>query len=1321
MDDAVVVGIDSLEGEPGLVAIEAAVQQLLQGREGEVAVVHGLVVDPHLPAHEGLALRGKGRGIGQDVLLVRIGGDHVASTDDVLVLVHELEVDNAVVVGVDSLEGEPGLLTGEAAVQQLGEGVEGELAVIHGLAVDPDLPAHEGLTGGGKGRGIGQVVLLVGIGGDHVAAADDVLVLVHELEVDDTVVVGKDGLEGQPGLILVEVLAVLLHECIERIVGELALIHGGIPKTHLPAHKGLALGGEAGGSRGLKLDAGGGGDDIAAAQGHVLAVHIVHKGHMDGVVHSALTVQADHGGIRDNPLVAVAMQHNDHGGAIHTGVGLRIGVIRRHVGGSIELDVVVITLDAQAVARHCVAASQQAGGNGLVALGGAVHLQVPQEGLQLVIRGGDPADGDRDNIVINHQVALFRQLITLGDPAGINVGGLHAVGVGSHSHGVAVADCLTGCLVHEADRDVSRDALEDRGDGNEALGPIPDDMLKHIGQSRGRRQYAAVLTVVAPAGEGVPGRGGDALKGVETGIRLGEGFLIELLTGGLGQISLGGIRNVVVDGDGAVLLDEDRKLAVLGSGRIRIILRKHVSRGRGEFAQRHGLLVGGNGHTLGAALHFQAGLLIHKHDGEGQRGGLVDGIDIHGSEGIAVFVCSPVVGIGVSSKGRVVKCVYSALPINLPTGELHTDGGGLISLIDGRPQRRPGRISRGHSTLAEFHNTSAHLGGIVENNVDGRDLLRPCSGISLAVGYFFFQRGTPAGEVPAVTVQITVKLRGVVAVQEVLVFLILEHSAVYTVLVGHGVLLLEHIGGAVARAAVGIITPDGVDLCAVVGGDINRRNCDGRGIGLTVDLGSLLSSPADKDNGLPVHSRMSGLHGSIQRVAVGLVNGDIHGLGILTTNHAAVGIIGQLVRIGDRLLVGQDHSNLVILGGQKSLGRAGHALDIISSSITALNFRVYFGNLGREARVAGQPQPLGLGGSYLVRARAGVLHRQGGGIELIFGDGECNRAAARAVRSPIVQGSVPVQGDLKVAVRLGSVLDLDLIGQGDTLTRFQTIGISPSNDAVLYLGVGAAFGDGDIPHQLHVGAQRVADQAKDVLADLLEAVGKIFGIIGRIIVLLSFSGIFGRQTLKFVALVSKADCINLAVLLEGIGLLSGPGGDPLAEDATDPRTVAGLTVGQDDHDAIVCTVPQHFSAFLDASGQRGAVVGKFLIPLNLINRVIPLRGVVIIHDIIAIDVFAQAIYHGSQGCQGDFPTALFSATGIRIILPGNPLHRPGTVDHEYDVGLLGLDILLVGCGGQDDFIGVIRQSRCGLAQGDSRILLLLRLPAVDCIILVSWI
>ena len=161
-------------------------------------------------------------------------------------------------------------------------------------------------------------------------------------------------------------------------------------------------------------------------------------------------------------------------------------------------------------------------------------------------------------------------------------------------------------------------------------------MLKHIGQSRGRGQGTAVLTVVAPAGEGVAGRGSDALKVIDNGIRFGEGLLIEHLTGGSGQMSLGEIRNVVVDGDGAVLLDKNRNLAFLGSGRINIILRKHISRGRGKCAQRHGRIVGGNGHVLGAARHHLTGGLIHKLDGDIVRDALE-----HRSKGNIAFTLIP--------------------------------------------------------------------------------------------------------------------------------------------------------------------------------------------------------------------------------------------------------------------------------------------------------------------------------------------------------------------------------------------------------------------------------------------------------------------------------------------------------------------------------------------------------------------------------------------------------------------------------------------------------------------------------------------------------
>ena len=1038
-------------------------------------------------------------------------------------------MDDAVVVGIDSLEGEPGLVAIEAAVQQLGEGAEGEVAVIHGLVVDPHLPAHEGLALRGKGRGIGQDVLLIGIGGDHVASTDDVLVLVHELEVDDAVVVGKDGLEGQPGLILIEVLVVRLHECIERIVGELALIHGGIPKTHLPAHKGLALGGEAGGSRGLKLDAGGGGDDIAAAQGHVLAVHIVHKGHMDGVVHSALTVQADHEGIRDNPLDVVVIQHNGHGGAVHTGVSLRIGVIRRHIGGGIEPDVVVITLDAQTVARHRVAAIQQAGGDGLVALGGAVHLQVPQKGLQLGIRGGDSADGDRDNIVINHQVALFRQLITLGDPAGINVGGLHAVGVGSHSHGVAVANLLIGHLVHEADRDVSRDALEDRGDGNEALGPIPDDMLKHIGQSRGRRQGAAVLTVVAPAGEGVAGRGGDALKVIDNGIRLSEGFLIEYLTGSPSQISLGGIRNVVVDGDGAVLLDEYCDFLCSGSDNVRVRIRvgQNIALGKRQPAQRELRVTGGgdcHARSAATAIHIFTGALVHKFDGNltGVGDNLGDKRDVFASALFDELGKACIVELSVIELS-VVRC-------KLPAHELHPAGNSR-----GRRSNCFGGVGGGnficgtnlsHSVaLKEAQIKGIHLGlgpGTDDHDIAVVDLARA--------------RVSPAAE----SIGVALGVRYFVAV---------DILAIYRIRIAG--LQAGHFGGKLSRSRRFPIPFVG-DLVALL---VVRRV-------IPIDI----YRPHGIESGRPGHSDLvTGLDEIGRRGAIG---GDVvewlpapaqeqcillrqtvarlySVLGVFldlsairSRAGATVGVVRHGV-LGHRLLVGQGHSDGVGFPFQ-SIGRFGKVAGHISNPDVVYNLFADIGNLADvKARVAGQPQPLGRRGNHTARTRAGVLHRQGGGAEGVLGHRERNRAAVLTVRSPVVQGGFAIQGDLEASRLLGIFLDLDLIGQGDG--SIQPVRIGPV-DGIAVHGGGDILAVIDLEssvHQIHLFAQRVADQADNVLADLLEAVGQFASVVGVIVIILV--RIVAGDSVEFNVGEGKADGVDLTAVLFELAEVGGDG------------------------------------------------------------------------------------------------------------------------------------------------------------------------------------
>ena len=176
---------------------------------------------------------------------------------------------------------------------------------------------------------------------------------------------------------------------------------------------------------------------------------------------SALTVQENHGVIRDNPLVTVVVQRDGHGGA-HTGMHLRIGAIRRHIGGGVELDVVVITLDAQTVARYRVAVVQQAGDDGLMALGGAVHLKVPQENLQLLLRGGDSADFDGGNAVINVHIALLGHLVTAWNLLGGDFVGVDLVRIGRDFHGVGVAHLLTGYHVHKLDDNVTCDALKNR-------------------------------------------------------------------------------------------------------------------------------------------------------------------------------------------------------------------------------------------------------------------------------------------------------------------------------------------------------------------------------------------------------------------------------------------------------------------------------------------------------------------------------------------------------------------------------------------------------------------------------------------------------------------------------------------------------------------------------------------------------------------------------------------------------------------------------------------------------------------------------------------
>ena len=81
---------------------------------------------------------------------------------------------------------------------------------------------------------------------------------------------------------------------------------------------------------------------------------------------SALTVQENHGGIRDNPLITVVGQVKEHRVPVHAGVLLGIPGrdVLLHIGLGAKLDHIHVALDAQAVSLRRVAVGQQAGLDG---------------------------------------------------------------------------------------------------------------------------------------------------------------------------------------------------------------------------------------------------------------------------------------------------------------------------------------------------------------------------------------------------------------------------------------------------------------------------------------------------------------------------------------------------------------------------------------------------------------------------------------------------------------------------------------------------------------------------------------------------------------------------------------------------------------------------------------------------------------------------------------------------------------------------------------------------------------------------------------------
>ena len=89
-----------------------------------------------------------------------------------------------------------------------------------------------------------------------------------------------------------------------------------------------------------------------------------------------------------------------------------------------------------------------------MALGGAVHLEVPQENLQLPLRGGDSADFDGGNAVLNVHIALLGYLVTAWNLLGGDFVGVDLVLVGRDFHSVGVAHLLIGYHIHKLDSDV---------------------------------------------------------------------------------------------------------------------------------------------------------------------------------------------------------------------------------------------------------------------------------------------------------------------------------------------------------------------------------------------------------------------------------------------------------------------------------------------------------------------------------------------------------------------------------------------------------------------------------------------------------------------------------------------------------------------------------------------------------------------------------------------------------------------------------------------------------------------------------------------------
>ena len=144
-----------------------------------------------------------------------------------------------------------------------------------------------------------------------------------------------------------------------------------------------------------------------------------------------------------------------------------------------------------------------------MALGGAVHLEVPQENLQLPLRGGDSADFDGGNAVLNVHIALLGYLVTAWNLLGGDFVGVDLVLVGRDFHSVGVAHLLIGYHIHKLDSDVlggfrSIDGVEGQITFLLVFVPAPG-IVYQLGQFAVRKGIAVIRSlarsVERPAGD----------------------------------------------------------------------------------------------------------------------------------------------------------------------------------------------------------------------------------------------------------------------------------------------------------------------------------------------------------------------------------------------------------------------------------------------------------------------------------------------------------------------------------------------------------------------------------------------------------------------------------------------------------------------------------------------------------------------------------------------------------------------------------------------------------------------------------------------------